>query len=548
MSYGKDDVYNAIYADAYLRYSDKKQDELSIEYQMEEVQEYADKNGITIRTWYIDRAKSAKKVAGRDEFYKYVDTVRRGTCAPCLLVWRTNRAFRNSYESHIYRKLLREKNIKLLSATQQIDEDTSSGRLVTNILADIDQYKSEEIGDHVTAASRSLVKRNPRVYMGQLPIFGYKVIPWKDGNALRQEYAVNDDEKPIVQQIFRDFINGQSLYNIAAWLNSQGYKTRRGHAWSYQTLRELIKNDFYKGTRSYMRKSDDPLIFENAIDAIIDPVTWENAQKQFRKAPDGAGGRPRRQKNGRVYGLTGKVFCGICGKGMCGKGGKDYRYYVCFNMEARKTCTCKRVRKEMLEQYVLEQIRLHLLNVDMIDHIVGESLKIFNAMPSPLEDAEKSKAKKNKLVSDLANLAQMKLDGEITPEVYIMMKAKKENELKEIEKELIFLESVIDVPTETDIRKQMHRYIKDVNAANINDGEMLKSLFDQFVHEIIIDNESVGVTLSVPLSTFSHKLPNGSPVFTLCQNAPYSVLKPQRVPFEKWDLRKRKRKPKPPMF
>lgn len=532
--YTEEDVYNVIYADAYLRYSDKNQDELSIEYQMEETQEYADKNGITIRNWYIDRAKSARKVAGRDEFYRYIDTVRRGTAAPVLLVWRTNRAFRNAYESHIYRKLIREHNIKLISATQQIDEETSSGRLVTNILADIDQYKSEEIGDHVTAASRSLVKRNPKVYMGQFPIFGYKVIPWKDGDAMRQEYAINEDEAPIVQQIFADWIAGARIDDIVAQLNAKGYKTRRGYAWGYHTVRDLIKNDFYKGVRTYMKKSDDPLIIENGVPAIIDPLTWERAQQKFKKAPEGAGGKPRKQRNGRVYALTGKIKCGICNANICGKGGKEYRYYSCIDMEHRKTCNCKRIRKETLEQYVLDQIRFHIFNEGMIDHIAAEIMKEFNALPSTERDANKLKKRKTKLITELGDLAQMKLDGDITPEVYIMMKRKKEDELTEIEKELIMIDHVVEVPTEADVLNKIKSLIKEINAANVEDGDILKSLFDQFVKSVVIDNESVVLTLSLSLSSFSHKFVNGSPVITLCENAPRSVLNPARVPFEDW--------------
>ena len=44
----------------YARYSSDNQREESIEGQLRECKEYADKNGITIRCSYIDRALSAK--------------------------------------------------------------------------------------------------------------------------------------------------------------------------------------------------------------------------------------------------------------------------------------------------------------------------------------------------------------------------------------------------------------------------------------------------------------------------------------------------------
>lgn len=528
-----------IYADAYLRYSDKNQDELSIEYQMEETQEYADKNGITIRKWYIDRAKSAKKVAGRDEFYNYIETVRNGTAAGCLLVWRTNRAFRNSYESHIYRKLLRENNIKLVSATQQIDEDSSSGRLVTNILADIDQYKSEEIGDHVVAASRSLVKRNPKVYMGQIPIFGYTVKPWKDGDANRQEYAVNEEESPIVKKIYDDFINGASIFSIVEWMNGQGFRTRRGKKWSYQTLRELIKNDFYKGVRTYMKKSDDPLIFPNGVDAIIDPVTWDLAQTKFRKAQKGAGAVPRTQRNGKVYALTGKISCGICNGNITGSGCKGYDYYTCYNMGSRKTCNCKRIRKDIIEQYVLRQIREHILNPQMVDEIAYEALKAFDKIPSVAQDRATLEAQKAKIVSDLSELVQMKLDKEISPEVYNTMKKDKDSALVEIEKNLLLLENMPQKPTEKEVLEKIKHFITEAETADVQNGASIKALFDLFVESVVVTNESVDITLLFPSLIFSHSMANGSPVITLSKNYPYSVIKPERRPYDEWNWKKK---------
>lgn len=532
------EILTVNYADAYLRYSDKNQDELSIEYQMEEVTEFAEKNGIIIKKWYIDRAKSAKKVAGRDEFYNYIDTVRAGTSAPLLLVWRTNRAFRNAYESHIYRKLLRENNIKLLSATQQIDEDTSSGRLVTNILADIDQYKSEEIGDHVTAASRSLVKRNPAVYMGQLPIFGYKVEPWRDGDANRQIYAIHEPEAEIVKQIFNDFLNGKSIMQIAAWLNAAGYVTRRGKQWSYQTVNGLLKNDFYSGVRSYMVKSPDALIIPDGVPAIIDKQTFAAAQAHFRPKNDGAGGRPRRQRNGRIYPLTGKIYCKQCGGAMCGKGGRDYQYYICRGAEHSSFCKLKRLRKDGIEKFILQYIKTNFINADLKSEIVAAVYKKYEKMPGPVADKKTLLKQKDKIVNDLMQLAQMKLDGEIAPEVFVVMNKQKNDLLVEIEKQILFAVDAPEKLTIADIEKKIDQLIFDINETNADNGEAVKIIFDALVARVDVDNGGVVVALSLPLSYFSHKIKNGSPVITLCENIDMKRITPPRVAFDDWKRKK----------
>ena len=157
-----DMVTGVAYVDAYLRYSSQKQDDgVSIEMQTDEINAYCAKNNLVVRKWYIDTATSASKKAAetRDAFFELIQNIKSGDTAGTLLVYSTSRAFRNSYESHKYRKFLRERGIKLMSATQHIDEETSSGRLTTNILADIDQYKAEELSDYVSSAMRTMVKR-----------------------------------------------------------------------------------------------------------------------------------------------------------------------------------------------------------------------------------------------------------------------------------------------------------------------------------------------------------------------------------------------------
>lgn len=66
----------------YARYSSDNQREESIEGQLRECKEYADKNGITILCSYIDRALSAK-TDNRPEFQKMVQDSERDCSTLC---------------------------------------------------------------------------------------------------------------------------------------------------------------------------------------------------------------------------------------------------------------------------------------------------------------------------------------------------------------------------------------------------------------------------------------------------------------------------------
>lgn len=77
----------------YARYSSDNQREESIEGQLRECKEYAEKNGITILCSYIDRALSAK-TDNRPEFQNMVQDSAKGLF-DTVLVWKLDRFARN---------------------------------------------------------------------------------------------------------------------------------------------------------------------------------------------------------------------------------------------------------------------------------------------------------------------------------------------------------------------------------------------------------------------------------------------------------------------
>lgn len=56
----------------YARYSSYRQDERSIEGQLEDCMKYAESNGLMVVGEYIDRAKSGTEAEHREEFQKMI--------------------------------------------------------------------------------------------------------------------------------------------------------------------------------------------------------------------------------------------------------------------------------------------------------------------------------------------------------------------------------------------------------------------------------------------------------------------------------------------
>ena len=102
----------------YARYSSDSQREESIEGQLRECREYAERNNMTIVGTYIDRALSAK-TADRPEFQRMIkDSAKE--LFEIVLVWKLDRFSRDRYDSAHYKHILKKNGVKVVSAKEYI--------------------------------------------------------------------------------------------------------------------------------------------------------------------------------------------------------------------------------------------------------------------------------------------------------------------------------------------------------------------------------------------------------------------------------------------
>ena len=115
----------------YARYSSDNQREESIEGQIRECMEFAERNGITVFGTYIDRALSAK-TDNRPEFQRMIkDSYRK--LFDTVLVWKLDRFARNRYDSAYYKNILKKNGVKVISAKENIS-DGPEGVLLESML------------------------------------------------------------------------------------------------------------------------------------------------------------------------------------------------------------------------------------------------------------------------------------------------------------------------------------------------------------------------------------------------------------------------------
>ena len=487
---------------SYMRYSSVHQDDgFSIEYQTAEINEYLKRHGMELSKAHVDQALTAsKKIDKREAFFELVRDVQAGL-VDVIIVYKMSRMFRNSGESDYYRRIFRKNNVKIISVTEIVDDESSSGRLNTNMMSVIDQYQSEVIADHVRSGLREMAKQC--LYTGRPLLIGYSLHEEKHGKKKRKRFVVNEEEAPLIRRLFQLYADGNSTRKICKIFKLEGIKTRRGFDFSEQTIRRMLKNDFYIGTYRYKVVGYDEIVIENGVPAIIDKALFDKVQERRRDADPQL--QPRHAK--RLYALTGKMVCGKCGSNYIGTNSQvttatmgvvDYNYYTCSQRKELKLCDGLNVRKEWAEEQVLKAIKTLILNDDRIEELSIMVAELCEDSPNETSEKLKElKAMEREIKRRYEKFIATFFDDEGKSESHLAR-----HTLSEIESELYEAQKKISVLTERlkysitpeSIKKHL---IKMLSKADQSDIEILKEVYDAFVDKIIVTDDDMKIKLRV---------------------------------------------------
>ena len=211
----------------YARYSSDSQREASIEGQLRDCKDYAEKNGITVVGTYIDRAYSAK-TDDRPDFQRMIkDSAKK--IFDVVLVWKLDRFARNRYDAVNYKHQLEKNGVHLVSAMEPISQGPE-GIMVESMLIGMAEYYSAELALKVARGERENALQCK--YNGGVVPLGFTI-----GKEDRL-YHIDPETAPIVQEIFTRYADGEPAEKIAASLNERGLRTRTG--------KPFVKNSFFQ--------------------------------------------------------------------------------------------------------------------------------------------------------------------------------------------------------------------------------------------------------------------------------------------------------------
>lgn len=385
----------------YARVSSDRQaeKELSIPAQVKAIQQYCQERSHIVTHEFLEKGKSAK-TDDREEFQKMIALAKRSNRPfDAILVHKFDRFSRKRDDHVIYKALLAQLGVKVISVTEQTDSDSPQDKLLEGMLEVMSEFFNANLAVEVRKGMSQNAKQG--FNNGGTPPYGYRTEHIAISNQKTKTVWVHGprEEVDIIRWIFNQYAyEGMGYTKIASELNRQQIPSQKGGTWSSSTIRAIIFNESYFGRRCWnkqdyqtsgkkWRDRSEWIITENAHPAIITQELFNKCQELAKKRNNGGGEthKPFDRKPTSPFWLRGIMTCDKCGSRMVGnstsdkmKGGRK-RYYVCggYLRKGKQFCQYAGWNKERVEEIVANRLRIALMRLIMNDNLSEELHQYF---------------------------------------------------------------------------------------------------------------------------------------------------------------------------
>jgi DNA invertase Pin-like site-specific DNA recombinase len=252
-----------------------------------------------------------------------------------IIVHKIDRFSRNNIDFYAYKAILKKEGVKLLSVSENIDENPS-GEFIENILIAMAQFYSSNLATEVLKGMKEKFER------GEWPLkapVGYKNIRDESGKAI----IVEDESKSyIIKRLFELYAtNNYSLQELSLEAARHGLLSRTNKPLSPEAIKKILKNKFYIGIMQLWNKEvkgkHKPLIDESLFNQV--QTILANRSNNHDK------------NQNRDYLLRGLLYCLKCNRRLTAETHLRGEYYRCQNNLYAK-CDSRYIPIKVLEDKI----------------------------------------------------------------------------------------------------------------------------------------------------------------------------------------------------
>lgn len=456
---------------------------------------------------------------GIDKIYEVVEAGK----IEAIIVKDLSRLGRHRTQTALFIDYLREHDVRVLSATENIDTFNENDDLIIGFKGLVNDFYARDGSRRVRTGYRQKQKEG----IVTIPPFGY----FKDKNT--KKVVVVEEAAETVRLIFSAYVGGSGMKAIARTLNEQRRKTPalmqmellnkrlpntqdgilKKYLWDATMVARILRDESYIGTlichkseRNKINKTfrftdlEEQFRHENYLPMIVTREIWEQAQALLTE---------RKEKNVRagtnrgILRYGGLLRCKDCGRTFIGKRIKlksgERVAYVC----------------DTYHRYGKEHCSSHMVDEETLDRLIGAEIlrtkKMYEENWSRMEwlierwtpKATTANAKISKLQEHILLLEEEvevilmeRIRDKANAERYDRMIAKREEQIAEAKKQIEELQNISAM-----LRSRQTRLKRDISLIDdiLREGKMSEAHLRMLVEKILVHEEDGRLDLDIRL-------------------------------------------------
>ena len=456
---------------------------------------------------------------GIDKIYEVVEAGK----IEAIIVKDLSRLGRHRTQTALFIDYLREHDVRVLSATENIDTFNENDDLIIGFKGLVNDFYARDGSRRVRTGYRQKQKEG----IVTIPPFGY----FKDKNT--KKVVVVEEAAETVRLIFSAYVGGSGMKAIARTLNEQRRKTPalmqmellnkrlpntqdgilKKYLWDATMVARILRDESYIGTlichkseRNKINKTfrftdlEEQFRHENYLPMIVTREIWEQAQALLTE---------RKEKNVRagtnrgILRYGGLLRCKDCGRTFIGKRIKlksgERVAYVC----------------DTYHRYGKEHCSSHMVDEETLDRLIGAEIlrtkKMYEENWSRMEwlierwtpKATTANAKISKLQEHILLLEEEvevilmeRIRDKANAERYDRMIAKREEQIAEAKKQIEELQNISEM-----LRSRQTRLKRDISLIDdiLREGKMSEAHLRMLVEKILVHEEDGRLDLEIRL-------------------------------------------------
>ena len=456
---------------------------------------------------------------GIDKIYEVVEAGK----IEAIIVKDLSRLGRHRTQTALFIDYLRERNVRVLSATENIDTFNENDDLIIGFKGLVNDFYARDGSRRVRTGYRQKQKEG----IVTIPPFGY----FKDKNT--KKVVVVEEASETVRMIFSAYIGGSGMKAIARTLNEQRRKTPalmqmvllnkrlpntqdgilKKYLWDATMVGRILKDESYIGTlichkseRNKINKTfrftdpEEQFRHENYLPMIVTRETWELAQTLLaeRKAKNTRAGT-----NKGILRYGGLLRCQDCGRTFIGKRIKlkdgERVVYVCdtYHRYGKEHCSSHMVDEEALDRLISAE----LLRTKELYEENWSRLEWFVEKWTPkasMASAKISKLQEHILLleEEVEVILMERIRDKANAERYDRMIAKREEQIAKAKKQIEELQNISEM-----LRIRQAKLKRDISLIDdiLQDGKMSEAHLKMLVEKILVHEEDGKLDLEIRL-------------------------------------------------